>query len=485
MIEACPESRKNIVESSQVPSDQLEKFFNPRNVAVIGASRNPQKPGRVILENFLNPKFRGKVYPVNPNAEKIAGLKCYANLSEIPAELDFVVVAVPAEKVPPVIQECVNCGVKAVVVISGGFKETGERGKKLEEKIAQIITGSDTRVLGPNCIGIYDAHSGVDTLFYPPHRLPRPSAGKISFISQSGAYGGALLGWAATRGIGISKFISCGNMVDVNEIELLEYLGNDPTTQTILMYLEQTTDGRKLIEAARTIVREKPIIALKAGRTTEGARAALSHTGAIAGVDQIYSVAFKEAGIIRANLSEELFDFAFALSLQPPAQGNRIAIITNGGGFGVLATDYAVYHKLQLAELQLDTIAELKKRLPQRASVENPIDLTGDASVADYEIALNMALSDPNVDAVLAIILFQFPAINLGIVETIEHAAKKYEKPVVVCTAGGGFAEDCKKMLKSKNIPCYSDPNRAVRAMAALASRGAYLRKHGARVRVP
>jgi len=213
----------------------------------------------------------------------MAGLKCYANLSEIPADLDFVVVAVPAEKVPPVIQECVNCSVKAVVVISGGFRETGGHGKGLEERVARIIKGTDTRVLGPNCIGIYDAYSGVDTLFYPPYRLPRPAAGKISFISQSGAYGGALLGWAATREIGISKFISCGNMVDVNEIELLEYLGDDPTTQTILMYLEQTTNGRKLIETARTIAREKPIIALKAGRTTCSVQGSWDYTCKLVG----------------------------------------------------------------------------------------------------------------------------------------------------------------------------------------------------------
>lgn len=455
----------------------LKPFFEPRAVAVVGASRKSYKPGHVIFTNFLQPEFKGKIYPINPKTKQIAGVKCYPTIGDVPEDIDLVIIAVPARVVSQVMRECVDKGVKAAIIISGGFGEMKGEGKKRENEIREIIKDANIRVIGPNCIGTYDAYTQTDTLFYPRHRLARPPKGSISFISQSGAYGGAVLDWAASQGIGISKFVSYGNMVDVNEIDMLEYLESDPTTRVIIVYMEQTANGRRLIEIAKRIVQKKPIIILKAGSTVAGAHAASSHTGALAGSDAAYRAAFNQAGIIRANISDELFDFALALCSQSPAKNNRIAILTNGGGLGVMATDELVRREMRMAELSPRTIRALRQKLPSRVSVANPIDLTGDADTNRYKIALESILRDRNVDGAIVMVLFQLPAIEPGVVDVIAEANEKYGKPITVCAFGGGFAESCRKILKLKGLPCYSTPDRAVKAMECLVRYGNYLKR--------
>jgi acetyl coenzyme A synthetase (ADP forming)-like protein len=450
----------------------LKPFFDPKTVAIIGASREPHKLGNIIFTNFINSGFKGKVYPINPKAEEIAGVKCYPNIEAVPESIDLAVVAVPAEVVPQVMRECVAKDARAAVIISGGFGETGPDGKKREDELRRIIKDSDIRVMGPNCIGIWDGHTKVDTLFFPPDRLNRPREGSISFISQSGASGAAVLDWAAAQGIGMNKFVSYGNMIDVNEIDLLEYLKDDPMTSVIMMYLEQTADGRRLMEVAKRITPKKPIIALKAGSTEAGARAALSHTGALAGSDQVYDAAFKQSGIVRAYSFDELLDRAFALALQPPAKGDRIAIITNGGGLGVMLADDITHQKINVAKFNPETTNALRQKFPARVSIGNPIDLTGDANEDSYETALNLVLADRNVDGAVVIILFQLQTIEEGIVDVIAKANKKYEKPITVCAFGGGFAKKCAKKLQFEKIPCYPTPDRAAEAMMGLVTYG-------------
>lgn len=455
----------------------LKPFFEPKTVAVVGASRETRKPGHVILRNFLERDFTGKVYPVNPKTEEIAGLKCYASVKDIPDEIDLAVIAVPARGVVQVMQECAEKKVKAAVVISSGFGELGGDGKKRETEIREIAEKAGIRVVGPNCIGIYDAYTGVDTLFLPRYRLARPAKGSISFTSQSGAFGVAMLDWAASLGVGISKFVSYGNMVDVNEIDLLEYLRDDPTTRIVIMYLEQTADGRKLMEVAKQVTPKKPVVAIKAGRTSEGAKAASSHTGALAGSDLVYWGAFKQTGVVRAFDPEELMDFAVALGTQPPAMGNRIAIVTNGGGFGVMATDEIVRRKLQMAELSGTTKRYLREKLPPYVSIDNPVDLMGDTDAQRYLIALDLVLKDPNVDGAIIIVLFQTPLLESGVVDTIAEMATKYRKPITVCATGGDYVEIHRKMLERSHVPCYQTPERAARAMWALAFYGDYLKR--------
>ena len=286
----------------------LESFFKPKSVAVVGASKQPRKFGHVILKNFVESEFGGRIYPVNPRAENVLGIKAYPSVKEIPDELDLAVIAVPAPLVPSVIDDCLSKDVDAAVIISGGFKETGEKGAALELEIKKKIIGNKLRIIGPNCIGIYDPVNHVDTLFLPRYRLRRPKRGPIAFISQSGAFGSAVLDWATSQEIGISKFISIGNKIDVDEIDLINYLAEDPLTKCITIYVESINRGREFLRAAKEITGSKPLIVLKGGLTKEGATAALSHTGALAGSAKIYEGAFKQAGVIQADTVDELFD---------------------------------------------------------------------------------------------------------------------------------------------------------------------------------
>lgn len=447
----------------------LDAFFEPKSVAVVGVSRQPRKFGHVIFKNFIDSEFNGKVFPVNPKAESILGSKAYASVEEIPGELDLAVIAVPAVVVPSVVDECLSKGVKAAVIISGGFKEIGDEGAKLEREIKMKIEGQKLRIIGPNCIGVFDPTSHVDTLFLPTYKLRRPKAGSIAFISQSGAFGSAVLDWAADQEIGISKFISIGNKVDVDEVDLLHYLSEDPLTKCITLYVESISRGRKFLETASKVLQNKPIVVLKGGVTKAGARAAMSHTGSLAGSAKVYEGAFKGAGVIQALTVDELFDYARALAYQPvPKMQKNIAIVTNGGGFGVISSDEASRQGLTLAEFSEDTLSKVKASLPDYALPHNPLDLVGDADVQRYRVALDAVSSDPNVGVILVIVLLQTSFIESDVVDAISEANVASGKPMIVCTIGGEFTHILSKMLEDDRIPSYPTPERAVKAVNAM-----------------
>ncbi len=447
----------------------LEPFFKPRSVAVIGAAREPRKFGHVIFKNFVESEFSGKAYPINPKAKEILGFTAYPSIREVPSELDLAVIAVPATTVPSTIDECVANNVKAAVIISGGFKEVGEKGEKLELEIKEKIKGSNLRVVGPNCIGVYDPTNHVDTLFLPTYRLRRPKRGPIAFISQSGAFGSAVLDWAASQDIGISKFVSIGNKIDVDEVDLLRYLADDPLTKCVAVYIESISRGRDFLKVASKVTKSKPVIVLKGGVTTEGARAALSHTGSLAGSAKIYEGAFEQAGVIQAQTVDELFDYARVLAYQPaPKDPKSVAIVTNGGGFGVISTDHISKFGLKLADFNKETMQKLGEELPDYAVPHNPLDLVGDADVQRYRLALNTISSDPNVAIILVIVLLQTSYIESDVVDAITESQMTYGKPTIVCTIGGEFTQILVKMLEEDHIPSYTTPERAVNAIKAL-----------------
>jgi len=453
----------------------LEYFFNPKSVAIIGASHTKGKIGYNILENFVKGNFKGKVYPVNPNTKPILGKKVYPSIKEIPENVDLAVIAIPAKKVPKVLKECVEKKVKAVVIVSGGFSEIGEKGKKLEEKLKKIIKKSRTRVMGTNCLGVYDPYTNVDTIFNPREKSGRPSKGKIGFISQSGSIGITILDWLAEAGIGISKFISYENAIDVNECDALEFLGKDRKTKVITIFLEGVKDGKRFIEVARKVSKKKPIIALKGGKTQAGKKAVLSHTAALAGFSKIYSSVFKQLKIIETKSWEELFDFAKAF-LQPLPKGNRIAIITDGGGFGVLAADECEKQGLKLPEPSKKLKRIFRKIFPEFASFKNPIDLTGNATSEMYRTAIEECLKSNEYDGVIVIALFQVPALGEELINVLVKA-KKYKKPIVCCSTGGEITQKISKTIEKNGIPVYISPERAARAMAALVYYSSLLKK--------
>jgi len=447
----------------------LDAFFQPKSVAVIGASREPRKFGHVIFKNFVDSEFKGKLYAINPRADLILGRKSYPSLSEIPTEVDLAVISIPAHLVPGAIDECVSKDVKGVIIVSGGFKEIGEKGELLELEIRRKIEKHDLRIIGPNCIGVYDPINHVDTLFLPRYRLRRPKRGPIAFISQSGAFGSAVLDWAASQEIGISKFISIGNKIDVDEVDLLEYLIDDPLTKCITVYAESISRGREFLKTASKVAKTKPLIILKGGVTNEGAGAAKSHTGSLAGTAKVVQGAFEQSGVIQAQTVDQLFDYGRALAYLPiPKNRKEIAIVTNGGGFGVISTDEATELGLKLAKFDNETVLTLQKELPKYATVRNPLDLVGDADVERYRVALQAVSADPNVGIILVIVLLQTSFIESDVVDAITESQATYGKPTVVCTIGGDFTQILVKMLEENQIPSYTTPERAISAIYAL-----------------
>ena len=454
----------------------LSKFFNPDSVAVIGASRNPGKPGHVIFRNFIEGSFKGKAYPVNPNAEELFGHKCYRKVTDIPCPVDLAVIVVPGQFVPQTLEECGRKRIKAAVIISAGFKEIGNVG--LEEQVKKTAKKHGIRIIGTNCIGIYDPYSGVDTIFNPRYKLERPGKGSIAYITQSGALGTVMLDWMAMKGYNISRFVSYGNETDIGADELVQYLAADRNTKVICAYFEGLKDGRKFFETARKLTPLKPIITQKGGTTKEGSTAVASHTGSLAGSAEVYSAAFRQAGIIQAENEEETFDFARVLSTQPLPKGKRIQVITDGGGFGVMATDNIIKNGLEMAQMEKKTIESLRKTLPPYFIVKNPIDLTGNAECSHYAAAIDAAIADPNVDMLMVIALLQLPALTPDVTESILEAAGKSKKPMVVVSAGGRYTEVLKKSMESGGVPCFSYPSQAARAMSVLYRYAEHRRGH-------
>ncbi len=446
----------------------LGAFFNPKTVAIIGASADAGKVGHIVFKNFAEEGFAGKVFAVNPHPAPILGHKPFKSITEIPDEIDLAVIVTPAKTVPKILTECSQKKVKSVVIISSGFKETGKQGEKLEMQLKEIIQKHKLSVVGPNCLGIYDTNTEVDTLFLPAYRMGRPSKGNVAFVTQSGAFGSVILDWAAQEGFGVSKFVSYGNAADVDEIDIMEYLHNDPETKVIVMYMEGANRAKELISTGRKISSHKPILCLKAGSSLRGVQATQSHTGSLAGADEIYYAAFKQAGIIRVASIEEMFDYARVLATQPPMPGNKIAIITDGGGFGVMATDYAEQNNLAVQETSEQTKKKMMKCTLPFATLKNPVDLTGSASGAMYKCSIEACMQDKNIDGLLVILLFQPPNIESDVVQHVIELKAKYKKPMVVCSAGGEYTKVHRDILERSGIPTYPTPDRAIKALAIL-----------------
>ena len=462
----------------------LDFLFYPQSVAVIGASNKPGKIGNSIMRSVTR-QFSGEVYPVNIKGEDIEvngrSFKSYRSILEIPGEVDVAVIAVPARFVPDVIDECGQKGVKAAVVISAGFKEAGNA--ELEEELVRRARKWGIRLVGPNCLGVTNIENGFDCNFNPPERQARPKFGGIAFMSQSGAFGAAILDWAARHEIGMSKFISLGNMADLDESDFMGYLKEDPKTNVITAYLEGVKDGRKFFRTARETTLSKPVVVLKAGRTEAGAKAAASHTGSLAGSYKIYEAAFEQTGVLSAKSMRQLFNYAKALAMQKPAEGRGVAVVTNGGGAGVMMSDGLLERGMTLAQLTDETNEKFAKameegKLPHHMSYRNPIDVIGDAPSKRYELAMRYALEDPNVDVLAVIALFQSPALDEGIVDVMEKV-QEYGKPVVFVAPGGDYPERMARRIEEKGVPVYETVEDGIDAIYALVKYGEWLKENG------
>lgn len=443
----------------------VEKLFNPKSIAVIGASRQEGKVGHSVLKNLLQYGYPGKIYPINPKAEEILKTRTYSTIFAVEGEIDLAVVAIPSQFVPSILRDCVSKKIGAVVIISAGFKESGKQGSQLERELVETIKNSGIRVLGPNCLGIIDTASSLNASF----AAGMPSPGNIAFFSQSGALCTAVLDWALGEDVGFSKFISLGNKADIDEVDLLLTLADDQETKVILGYLEGVSNGTRFMEVAKEVSRKKPVIIIKSGRTQAGARAASSHTGTLTGLDTAYEAAFRQCGIIRAETVQALFDYAIAFAHQPLPRGPNLAILTNAGGPGIIAADAVENSILQMASFRENTISKLRKELPSNASIYNPVDVIGDAGADRYEKAMKTIVDDPGVDSLTVILA---PQAMTKIKETAEVIRKissaVSDKPIVSSFMGRLEVKQGIMILRSGKIPNYSYPERTISALEAM-----------------
>jgi acetyltransferase len=442
----------------------LESLFCPKAIAVIGASRDHKKVGYAVLNNLLRFNYRGRIYPINPSATEILGLKTFQRLSDIEDGLDLAVIAVPARFVPDTLIDCVKRGIKAAVIISAGFKESGHEGIKLEQEIKEISQEQGIRILGPNCLGIINTANNMNATF-AAGMLP---TGRLAFFSQSGALGIAILDWAIGNKIGFSKFISLGNKTDLNEIDFIEYFMDDTATDVVLGYIEDVVDGKRFLDIAKKATKIKPIILLKSGGTEAGARAASSHTGALAGSEIAFDAAFKQTGILRAQGIQDLFDTALVFSEKKLPHGDRLLIITNAGGPGIIAADTAERLGLRLTQLTKDIVEPMRKLLPPNASLYNPIDIIGDATSERYATVLNHVLRDPNVDGIIVILTPQAMVDVENTAEIIINVSKGTDKPIITSFMGDMRVRESIEKMKANSIPNFSYPEIAVSAFKKL-----------------
>ncbi|MBI9046823.1 MAG: acetate--CoA ligase family protein [Anaerolineaceae bacterium] len=445
-------------------SKQLSNFFSPRGVALIGASANPQKLSHGVLVNMQNYGYQGKVYPINPKNKEINGLQCYADVSLVPDPVDLAVIMLPAPYVKENLVACGKRGISVVTIISGGFKEVGDEGANLEKECVTIAEQYGMRLIGPNCVGTMDLHSGLNTTFI----RGVPDKGSISFISQSGAVCGAIVDYVMNKGIGFSHFVSMGNEADVTETDLIEYFVEDPKVKVIAAYIEGIKDGKRFIEVVRKATKKKPVIILKAGRTDAGARAVSSHTGSLAGANTAYEAAFKQSGAIVADSTEELFDIALAISKQPFPKGLRTVMITNAGGPAALVSDSLSRNGLTIADLSETTISYMKERLNPSAQVENPVDMLGGASPQDYAMAIEACIKDPGVDIIMPINVPTSLVDPVEMANSIGVAAGKTDKTVIACMMGDASVKDARREFHKLNIPMYMFPVQTGKVLKAM-----------------
>lgn len=444
-------------------------FFNPESIAIVGASPTTDKPSYVILDSLKRMNFRGAIYPVNPKYTSINGLKCYSSISEIENDIDIAVITVPAQRVLEALKNS-DRKIKGAIIVSAGFKEMGADGKRLEEDIKEIATDNGIRIIGPNCLGIYDTISKIDTFFIRGDRIERPGRGGISIISQSGSFAGTIMDELAYEGIGVARVISYGNKIDVGETDCLEFLTDDDASKIIVLYIESVDDGRRFVDVASECTKRKPVVAVKVGKRDAGVYAAKSHTGAMTGRYEIYRAAFKKAGIIEVNGYEELKDACRVLNVYNLSKGKKVLIITDGGGIGVRIADACEDSGLEIGELTEDTKKRLASRLPVCFTISNPIDLTGSVKDEDYITALEEGLKD-GFDIAIVTVLWGPPQLTERLVDTLKETMKRYNTPVIICSPGGRFTKGMSRILEEKGMPVFSSPESAVRAAAILCSK--------------
>ena len=438
----------------------LETIFAPKNVALIGASENSGSVGRTLLWNLISNPFGGTVFPVNPKRTSLLGIKAYSNIREVPEQVDLAVIATPATTVPQLIQECVEAGVRGAIVISAGFKEAGPAGADLEEQVLGQVRRGKMRLIGPNCLGVMNPTNGLTATFARAMAHP----GKVGFISQSGALCTSILDWSLRENVGFSAFVSVGSMLDVSWGDLIYYLGEDPRTESILLYMESIGDARSFLSAAREVALTKPIIVIKAGRTTAAAKAAASHTGALAGSDEVLEASFRRCGVLRVNRMADLFYMAEVLSKQPRPKGPRLMILTNAGGPGVLATDELITEGGELAELSTETLESLNGILPPHWSRGNPIDILGDAGPDRYAKSLEIAAKDPNSDGLLVVLTPQAMTDPTQTAEQLKQYGTAFRKPILASWMGGADVSAGENILNRAGIPTFPYPDTAARA---------------------
>lgn len=442
----------------------LSPLFSPQGVALIGTSASPNKLSHGILKNMVEGNFQGEIYPVNPKYDQVLGLKCYPEIASLPEPVELAVIALPAPAVRGTIDECGRRGIRSAVIISGGFREIGPEGRQLEDDCIATARKYGMRVIGPNCVGTMDLYSGLNTTFIKG----LPEKGRIGFLSQSGAICGGVVDYVRGKDIGFSMFASLGNMADVNETDMIEYLATDPNTYVIALYLEGIQDGRRFIDVASKVSKVKPIVVLKVGRSSAGARAVSSHTGSLAGAYAAYEAAFRQSGVLTVDSAEELFDVALTLDYLSAPKGNRVAIVTNSGGPAALASDSLAANGMALADLTQDTQQELRAGLVPSAQVANPVDMLGGAEPREYDVAMKACLKDPQVDSVVAILTPQALVNPAEVARVIGNASANQTKPVTACFLGGESVNEARHVLNQLRVPMFIFPEQCGRALGAL-----------------
>jgi len=444
----------------------LEEFFAPKSVAVVGASTSPEKLGYAVLENLVNGAYVkvGKIYPINPKADEILGQKAYPSVLDVPDDIDLAVIVIPYPYVPAVLKDCGKKNIAGVVVISAGFREAGMEGLERELELVEIANEYKFRLIGPNCLGIIDTYTPINASF----SAGTPPQGPMAFMSQSGALGTAILDWAQAGRLGLAKFVSLGNKADVSEIDLLKAWANDEDTNVILMYSEGLPNGQEFIKVAREVTKTKPVVAIKSGVTKSGSRAVSSHTGSLAGSEQAYQAAFQQAGVLRANDMASMFDMALALGYQPLLKNDRIVIVTNAGGPGILATDALERSGMSLARLKVESIQALEQYLPDAASAANPVDVLGDARSDRYRFAMEIVSKDPNVDGIMVVLTPQAMTEIEDTARAVGELSQEIDKPILACFMGEAKVEPGIKVLREYDVPNFSFPARASLAFQSM-----------------
>lgn len=441
----------------------IDAIFNPSSIAVIGASAEEKKVGYSVLKNLVD-GYKGKIFPVNPGRQEILSLPCYPSVSAIPEKVDLAVIVIPAKFVAESLKDCAKAGVKGVVIISAGFKEVGGEGVNREKEIVEIIRASGMRMVGPNCLGVMNTKIKMNASF----AAEMPPEGKVAFFSQSGALGVAIIDWALENNFGFSKFVSFGNKADLNESDFLEYFAKDPDTDVILGYIEDVVDGKRFLEVSQEVTKIKPVILIKSGATEAGARAASSHTGALAGSDRAFNEAFRKAGIIRAHGIQELFEIASMFISRKKPQGKRLLIITNAGGPGIIAADSADKLGIKLEPMSRASIDAIVEKLPSSASLYNPVDIIGDATSERYKVVLEQAIKDEVPQGICVILTPQAMTDVENVADVVIDASKKTEKPIFTTFIGGQRIKKAIEKLKSNGIANFTDPSVAINAYSKL-----------------